>query len=290
MLIKSFKKRANYLIQNVDHTNLVRYIGVSCTESNGTLTIHLVQEYIEGAKSIRNLLEEATLPCLPPIAEWFLKVISYLHKMQPKIVHGYINDGSIFLDKMGSYHFADFCLVPYLMFLKGTMVMEEIDDLDALGLFIDRQFKLVDHFTKDFIQKCRSQNKPSCQELLSHEFLSNVHIGDANTVYSGPLLNQFEIQEILGTGAYGSVVKVFQPSKNAFFALKIIKIPIASKGRYTKVKREAKLIPDVDHNNIVRYFANWEQTVDINEIGISFNEEASGSSSSSLSPTSNRYF
>lgn len=288
-LVKAFKERANYLIQNVDHSNLVRYIDVSCTESNEILTIHLVQDYIKQAKSVRNLQLDGVLPDLAPIAEWVLKVISYLEKMKPKIIHGYINDGSIFVNSSGAYRVADFNLIPYLMYLKGTQNYFETNDLKTLGSFIKRKNKTVRQSSKDFIEKCCSdENEWSCRELLSHSFLSNVHIGEATTTYNGPLLNQFEFITVLGHGADGCVIKVRQPANGEYFALKIIKIPIASKGKYTKVQRETELIPKVNHKNVVKYYESWEQTIDINELGISFYEDddecsSSGSASASTS-------
>lgn len=281
-LVKAFKERANYLIQNIDHSNLVRYIDVNCTESNDVLTIHLVQDYIKNAKSVRNLAEDGILPNVAPIAEWMLKVISYLEKMKPKIHHGYINDGSIFIDSSGMYRVADFNLIPYLMYLKGTKLLFETNDLKALGSFINRRNRTIRRFSKDFIEKCCSdENEWSCQDLLSHTFLSNVHIGEATTTYNGPLLNQFEFVEVLGRGSDGCVIKVRLPVNDEYFALKIIKIPIASKGMYTKVQCEVQIIPKVNHKRVVKYIANWEQTIDVNELGISFNDEKESECSSS---------
>lgn len=107
------------------------------------------------------------------------------------------------------------------------------------------------------------------------------------TMYNGPLLNQFEVKEILGRGAYGSVVKVMQPINQELFALKIIRIPIGSKGNYTKVKREVDLISHVNHKNVVKYLNSWEQTIDANELGIYFQDGLSDSGSSSSAPASN---
>lgn len=285
-LMKVFKERANYLIQNVDHSNLVRYIDVSLTESDGMLIVHLVQDYVKNAKSVRELSNDGILPSLAPIAEWLLKVISYLEKMKPKINHGYINDGSIFVDNSGVYRFADFNLIPYLMFLKGTEhLLVETNDLKALGSFINHENEIAQHFSQDFIEKCCSDESWSCQELLTHAFLSNVHIVEATTTYNGPLLNQFDIVEVLGRGADGCVIKAKQPANDEFFALKMIKIPIASKGKYTKVRREIDLIPKVNHKNVVKYLANWEQTINVNELIIDFYDEEQSEYSSSHSTT-----
>lgn len=276
-LVKAFKERANYLIQNVDHRNLVHYIDVSCTETNEVLTIHLVQDYIKNAKSVRCLAGDKVLPDLAPIAEWMLKVLSYLEKMKPQINHGFINDGSIFIDSSGAYRVADYHLIPYLMYLKGTRIVFQTNDLKALGSFMNRRNEIVQSCSKDFIGKCCSdESEWSCQELLAHQFLSNVHIGEATTTYNGPLLNQFEFngpQDVLGCGRDGIVIKVRHPTNDEYFALKIIKIPIASKGRYTKAQREIKLIPKVSHKRVVEYYDSWEQTIDVNELGITFDDD-----------------
>lgn len=179
------------------------------------------------------------------------------------------------------------------MYLKGRHHFFEIDDdVKALGSFLDRKNETAQHISKDFIEKCCSNEKKwSYQELLAHEFLSNVHIGDATTTYIGPLLNQFEFIDILGHGSDGCVIKVRQPTTDEYFALKIIKIPIGSKGKYTKVQREIELIPKVNHKNVVKYLANWEQTIDVNELSISFDddeeEDESGCSSSASASLSN---
>lgn len=281
-LVKAFKDRANFLIQNIDHSNLVRYLDVDCTESDKILTVHLVQDYVKNAMSVSRLSNDGVLADLAPIAQWTLKVIAYLNKMKPKIYHGYVTTGSIFIQSSGAYRVSDFNLIPYLMYLKGTKNVFITDDVHAVGLFIKRRFRTVRQCSKEFIEKCCSDGgKRSFAELLSHQFLSNVHIGEATTTYNGPLLNQFEVIGVLGRGIDGWVIKVRQPANGELFALKIIKIPIASKGRYTKAQRESDLIPKLDHKHVVKYYASWEQTIDVNELKISFDDDEECSTSDS---------
>lgn len=236
-IVDAFKTRAKYIIQNVKHTNLVRYLDVNYQISEDVFIVTLVQEYVEGA-SVNELYKQGILPNLAPIAERLLKTISYLHMMDPKITHGYINDRSIFLGKSAVYHVADYHLVPYLMYLQGKDPVHTTTDFYAVGSLIESKNKIVQYFAKDFVKKCFSAQS-TYWDLLSHEFLSNAHIGEANTIYEGPFLNHFEIDpDKLGKGSGGTVVKAKHPNGQESYALKLIELPSASKGQYARVKRE----------------------------------------------------
>lgn len=279
-VVGAFKSRAKFVIDNAKHTNLVRYLDVDCKILNGILYVDLVQEYIEGV-SVRTLSEQGILPSLAPIAERVLKATSYLHAMEPKITHGYIRDGSIFLSKSAIYRIADFHLIPYLMHLKGTHSLQPSSDVNDLGSLVASKNKIIQHFTNDFIKKCNSKDdQPIFGKLLTHEFLSNAHIGNANTAYSGPLLNHFVVEGLLGSGSFGSVVKVKHPNGQKRYALKLIELPTGSKGRYGKVKREVELLSQIRHENVVEYITSWEQVVNVIELGISIYESDSSSSDS----------
>lgn len=276
-IVDAFKKRAHFVIENVKHTNLVRYLDVNCEISNDTLLVDLVQEHIDG-DSVRLLCEQGILPDLAPIVERLLKAISYLHAIDPKITHGYIIDGSIFLSKSTVYRIADFHLIPYLMYLKGTRSSPPSNDLHALGSLVELKNRTIQHFTRDFIKKCRSnEEQPTFCDLLQHEFLSNAHIGNANTVYNGPSLNHFMIETKLGNGSFGTVFKVKHPNGQKRHALKLIELPDESKGRYEKVKREVELLKQIKHANVVEYVKDWEQVVNVTELGISVDESDSSS-------------
>lgn len=280
-IVEAFETRAKYIIENVKHTNLVRYLDVNCEIMDDILTVDLVQEYVDGP-SVRDLCEQGILPTLAPIAERLLKTISYLHIMDPKITHGYISDGSIFLGKSAVYRVADYHLVPYLMYLQGTHYMPTTTDFHALGSLIESKNKIVQHFARDFIEKCHS-NQSTCWDLLNHEFLSNAHIGEANTIYDGPFLNHFEIEKILGSGSGGIVIKAKPPNGRESFAFKLIELPSGSKGQYGRVKREVELISQIEHENVVKYITSWEQTVNISELGLNVDESDSFYSSFSSS-------
>ncbi|XP_031628259.1 eIF-2-alpha kinase GCN2-like [Contarinia nasturtii] len=266
-VVEAFQARAKFIIENVKHSNLVRYLDVNCEILDGYLTVNLVQEYIEGV-SVKCMSDQGILPSLSPIAEWLLKAISYLHSMNPSITHGYINDGSIFLGKSARYHVGDYHLIPYLMYLKGTLSsVQTVTDIRALGSLVATKHEIVDSFARDFIKMCQCEQS---KDLLKHAYLSNVHTGDANTIYDGPFLNHFQIIEKLGEGAYGSVLKVnavqAQGKCGQEYALKLITLPTGSKGKYDKVKREVELISQLNHENVVKYITSWEQTVDALEL------------------------
>lgn len=205
--------------------------------------------------------------------------------MDLEITHGFMNDGSIFIDKFGKFRIADYNLIIYLILLKGTINNGQIDDLKVLGSFINVKKKILHHFARDFIKKCRSE-KPSCCELLAHAFFSNVHVGVATTTYNGPLLNQFVFIQVHERGRCGEMVKVKQPVIQELYALKIIKIPVESKGKYTQVRREVDIFSKMAHKNVVKYSNSGEQTVDANELRIHFSDDGPSSGSSSSTSAS----
>lgn len=255
----------------------MRYLDVNCEISDGKWHIDLVQEYVDG-DSVRLLCEKGILPDLAPITERLLKAISYLHAINPKITHDYIKDGSIFLTKSTVYRIADFHLIPYLMHLKNTRSTPAPNDLHALGSLVEFGNETIQHYTKDFIKKCRSnEGHSNFADLLSHEFLSNAHIGHGNTIYNGPSLSHFMIEMKLGTGSFGTVFKVKHPNGQKRYALKLIELPDGSKGRYEKVKREVELLRGIQHPNVVEYVKDWEQVVNVTELGISVDESDSSS-------------
>lgn len=268
-----FSKRAQFLINNVNNVNLVPYLKVECNLLNGDLIVSLVQESIEGA-SIKKLFEQGVVPSLPLMAESVLKAISYLHSMDPKIKHSRIDECSVVLDKSGVYRMTDFHLIPYLMYLKGARLHPaDADDLSAFGFLMEYGNIKTQRLIKDFISKCCSEKEQSCWDLLSHEYLTNVHSIKSNPIYDGPFLKHFDIDKgKLGSGSFGSVIKAKHSNGQDSYALKLVEIPRGSENKYKKVRREVELISQLNHDNVIKFVRSWEQEVNLAELELTDEE------------------
>jgi translation initiation factor 2-alpha kinase 1 len=67
---------------------------------------------------------------------------------------------------------------------------------------------------------------------------------------------EFEILELLGRGAFGKVLKTRNLLDSCHYAIKIIKTPSGDE-HLIKTLREVKLMADITHINIVRYYSSW---------------------------------
>ncbi|XP_055308190.1 eIF-2-alpha kinase GCN2-like [Sitodiplosis mosellana] len=267
-IMEEFQRRVKFLIEKVHHVNLMPYTNVDCNVSDGYFNVNLVQECVEGV-SIKKLFEQGVVPSLPQMAESVLKAISHLHSMDPKLKHSRIDECSVFLDKSGVYRAADFHLIPYLMYLKGAgLHPAAADDLNALGFLMEYGNIKTQRLMKDFIYKCCSEKEQSCWDLLSHEYLTNVHSVKFNPIYDGPFLKHFDIEGSLGSGSFGNVIKAKHSNGQDSYALKLVEIPKGSEIKCGKVKREVELISQLNHENVIKYVRSWEQEVDLAELGI----------------------
>lgn len=273
-----FSKRAKFLIEKVNNVNLVPYLKVECNVLNGHFIVNLVQKIIEGA-SIKKLFEQGVVPSLPLMAESVLKAISYLHSMDPKVQHSRIDEYSIVLDKSGVYRATDYHLIPYLIYLKGVNLHPaDADDLNALGFLMEYGNIKTQRLMKDFISKCCSEKEQSYWDLLSHEYLTNVHSVKSNPIYDGPFLKHFDIdKDKLGSGSFGHVIKAKHSDGQDSYALKLVEIPRGSENKYKKVRREVELISQLNHNNVIKFVRSWEQEVDLAELQL-IDEESDYSS------------
>lgn len=284
-IVKEFQKCAKFIIEKVQHVNLISYLNVDCSiDSDEFLNVKLVEECVAGV-SIKRLFEQGVVPSLPLMAESVLKSISYLHSMDPKVKHGYIDETSIFLDKSGVYRAANFYLIPYLMYLEDKgMHPLLVDDLKSFGFLMEYGNIKTQRLMKDFISKCYSEREQSCWDLLTHEYLTNVHsMPEFNLIYDGPFLKHFNIEDTLGKGSFGNVIKGKHSNGQDSYALKLVEIPKGSEVKCGKVKREVELISQLNHENVIKYIRSWEQEVNLAELGIN-DEESEVSYTSSGTP------
>ena len=70
--------------------------------------------------------------------------------------------------------------------------------------------------------------------------------------------DNFVLQEQIGKGSFGNILKVFNKLDNQFYALKIIENE--EKLEEDKFLREIRLLAFLDHPNIVRYHTSWSES------------------------------
>lgn len=222
--------------------------------------MYLVQEYINGI-SIKQLCSEGKNPSLNVIAKETLNAITYLHEMNPVVTHNYLNDGSIFLDKSGVCRIADYDLVPYLMYLKGTHKMHEVNDLQALGHLIKSLEELITESKNDFIEQCCSGRVLSHAKLSQHSFLSNGWVKNYQPYQRISSLEKFDIKKKIGSGSFGCVLQARRGKKS--YAIKLIRIQSKENKEFEQMEREVEIISGIQHENVVGYVHSWRETVNL---------------------------
>lgn len=75
------------------------------------------------------------------------------------------------------------------------------------------------------------------------------------------LRTEFEVLMYLGKGAFGDVLKVRNILDNREYAIKRIPLPARSRQLYKKMTREVELLSRLNHENVVRYFNSWIESV-----------------------------
>lgn len=145
---------------------------------------------------------------------------------------------------------------------------------------------------KDFIGKCigsdSEKDRLSIDNLLSHAFLKTPlfreipvqeESREEDEFYStiplpapavelatyapvpSRLLCEFETLQFLGSGGFGDVLKVRNKLDGNIYAIKRILLDAKSRQLNKKITREVKLLSRLNHENIVRYYNSWLETV-----------------------------
>ncbi|OWR52683.1 eukaryotic translation initiation factor 2-alpha kinase 4 like protein [Danaus plexippus plexippus] len=148
---------------------------------------------------------------------------------------------------------------------------------------------------KDFFSRCLTEDEHlqwSAEQLVNHAFLVDAptklpnskdnndndsdsegddgakRISNMTSLANGhSRLNvEFEILTWLGKGAFGDVVKVRNKLDGGFYAIKHVKLNPKSVELNKKITREVKLLSRLNHENVVRYYNAWVETITETEI------------------------
>ncbi len=71
------------------------------------------------------------------------------------------------------------------------------------------------------------------------------------------LQSEFSFISVIGTGAFGEVMKVKNNLDGQVYAIKRIKLSEKSRLATRKLVREVKLLSQLNHENVVRYYTSW---------------------------------
>lgn len=273
-LIQCIEKQVNQLSQ-LRHKNLIAYECVLCMRKKEGVLVYLAQDFVLGTSvnSISRSLGWSYAGC-SIIAKGILDSLIFLHNKG--VSHSNLDDCSVFMDNSSVCRVTDFTLIPYLCYLNGAARNTQ-GDLPALGSLIESLLQLPNSDMYDFIEKCKSERTLSASDLFEHPFLLPVDhtrptdtkaivmptktVDDlplqASMVGRSRLQLEFEVQQWLGQGAYGDVLKVKNILDNRQYAIK--RIPLTSRSRqiYKKMTREVELLSRLNHENVVRYFNSW---------------------------------
>ncbi|XP_045502647.1 eIF-2-alpha kinase GCN2 [Colias croceus] len=148
---------------------------------------------------------------------------------------------------------------------------------------------------KDFFSRCLTEDEHtqwSAEQLVKHGFLVDAPLKLPNSKENnngesesededgakklnniGNLVNghsrlnaEFEILTWLGKGAFGDVLKVKNKLDGGFYAIKHVKLNPKSVELNKKITREVKLLSRLNHENVVRYYNAWIETIIDTEI------------------------
>lgn len=274
-ILGCFADRANYLIEKFKHTNLIRYLDITLDQiDEDKYVIYVAQEHIIGACIGKLCENENSVVDISEVARAVLPSIKLLHESD--ISHGYLFEKSIFFDESATCRLADFDLIPYLMYLKGTNNdIHKMSDFDALGSIVDR----LDHYknatSRDFIAKCRSGKVLSYEVLSNHPFISKKRFANNNRKSSdskNDSIEHFDIIKKLGAGSFGTVYQAKHLTDHQSYAIKLIKCS-KNKKEYEQMEREAEIISGIQHKHVIKYHGSWKQMIDMSELE-KFNDDS----------------
>ncbi|XP_060805089.1 eIF-2-alpha kinase GCN2 [Amyelois transitella] len=141
---------------------------------------------------------------------------------------------------------------------------------------------------KDFFSRCLTEDEHSqwsAEQLMNHGFLVDAPVelitgrkrdngssssDDEDAVKKisslginghSRLADEFEVLSWIGQGAFGDVLKVKNKLDGGFYAIKRIKLNPENVHLNKKITREVKLLSRLNHENVVRYYNAWIESI-----------------------------
>ncbi|KAL1241251.1 eIF-2-alpha kinase [Trichinella pseudospiralis] len=77
--------------------------------------------------------------------------------------------------------------------------------------------------------------------------------------------SEFQVLQVLGRGGFGDVLKVKNKLDRCQYALKRVPLSVGDISQSRKILREVKLLSQLNHDNVVRYYNSWIETVHLKQ-------------------------
>lgn len=237
-------------LTKLEHPNVVKFRNVSCILNDDYLTVYLTRDMINGVPvRVYSSMNNWTIRNVREICNVLVQTMTYLNNKL--VLHGNINDSTIFMDNTGVWKMADYFINPYLNHIaNGSKMPNTQMDLMALGDLID-SLSTTSLQVTSFVEKCRTVDNFS--DLLDHPLLQSLHKS----------FDDFEVIRVLGSGGFGQVLKVKDCKVEKEYAIKRLKS--TKKTDLTKGIKEVKALAELTHKNIVRYYRSWTETMNESE-------------------------
>lgn len=100
--------------------------------------------------------------------------------------------------------------------------------------------------------------KSDSSSIQSHTYDASYNFNEIFTDYNSRFLQDFEPEKCLGRGGFGVVFKARNKMDDHSYAVKRIQLPRNDAAR-DKVLREVRVLAQLDHPSIVRYFNSWSE-------------------------------
>uniref|UniRef100_A0AAZ3P5H2 non-specific serine/threonine protein kinase n=1 Tax=Oncorhynchus tshawytscha TaxID=74940 RepID=A0AAZ3P5H2_ONCTS len=251
------------------HPNLVHYQALSSSERDDCLVVNLLVEHVGVSSSLSQSLASQTaitLERLRLFTTQLLAALDYLHSNS--VVHKQLGASSVLLDHLGNM------LMGHSRNVSSVLL--EVSMLNApFSVLCGRCVCLND------------ADRWNTQQLFDHPFLNPpppktpphglIHYVEShilNAPFSTGLqrqfsryFNEFEELQLLGKGAFGTVIKVQNKLDGCYYAVKRIQVNPASK-QFRRIKGEVTLLSRLNHENIVRYYNAWIERHETPSTGI----------------------
>jgi serine/threonine protein kinase len=103
-------EREVVLLKNIDHPNIPDYVDNFEIDKSGDRLYVLVQEYVEGdnLQAIAESGKRFSVELVMKIFKELLKILTYIHTLQPPVIHRDINPKNIVIGKEGKIYLVDF--------------------------------------------------------------------------------------------------------------------------------------------------------------------------------------
>lgn len=268
-ILSELYRRHDYLMELFPTFDILnKYNFIFFKKKGTTRVIYLGQDYTHG-KSIKELRDAGKFLSVLNVANAIIDSLVLLQAAGQVVTHGYLNEKSIFVENGNRFRLADYDLIPYLMYLKGTHFIHKVNDLEALGSIISG-FNIKTSSARDFVNVCRSGTVFSFVDLKQHPFLGNIRRNQNNR--SKPTkgenrLKYFRIEKKLGAGSFGIVLQAKSRTVNKSYAFKLINTSTKRKKYVEQMEREAKIMSDrCGNQHTVKYIASWKQSFNISDL------------------------